>query len=562
MSIILSRPLADILRRKKIEMRKLIYASMIVLMCVTTFAPRSTASAAPSNSDPVNLLLNGGFEEGNYSPTGTPDNWTKESYDSSPVMLWDDTQSFEGNRSVKITLTTHNDARWMQTVNVQPNTNYLVSGWIKTDYDSGSIQRVDLDAFLFLLEYPVHHSQPLFSTNDWTYVSFAFNSGEQTQFTVAARLGGWGETTTGTAWFDDLQMTPIQATDPHPGWKILLLIYDTLDFTVTDSSGVTHRYYSEMTQEEKDQTEQIVTQFVAEDIPALSSGNMIPAVTIRHPERALTKLSRAGEGWSPDPWDVTADRDPAYDSVIVVWDPVVVDQTTGETTWIGAAAGLAYWTGTEQTYTAIIIDAVTTYGHRNVLKHEWGHTILFFYEAFGTAPKPAVDNHAFGTPETQYVHCPTGEPYILVDETLDNPIPNSIYNNESGFTHDYYSGTTAVQDQPTRCLGITPEAWASGGPVSRPVRSFTSIEKLQLIKNDVTRLVRESDLAESRAKLLYAKLDAARAGLREERSKATIKNLELFINKVQGLVKTGRLAAEEGVILIDQATTLINELKG
>jgi hypothetical protein len=217
--------------------------------------------------------------------------------------------------------------------------------------------------------------------------------------------------------------------------------------------------------------------------------------------------------------------------------------------------------GTGQTYAAIIVDAATWYGHRNVFRHEWGHSILFFYEAFGTAPTPAVDNHAFGTPETQYVHCPTGEPYILVDETPDNPIPNSIYNVDSGFTHDYYSGTTAVQDQPTRCLGITPVAWASGGPVTRPVQHFTPMEELQLIKNNVSRLVRDGNLSENRSKLLYSKLDAASSSLREEQYKSAIKNLELFINKVEGLVKADRLATEEGVILIDQATALINLLK-
>jgi hypothetical protein len=534
---------------------------MTILICVTTFATTQTAYAAPIQADSVNLLLNGGFEEGNYSPIAAPDSWTKEQFDSSSVMLWDNTDSFEGNRSVKISLTTHNDARWMQTVNVEPNTNYRVSGWIKTDYASGT-QRADLDAFLFLVEHPIHHSRPLFSTSDWTYVSFAFNSGEETQFTIAAQLGGWGEPATGTAWFDDLEVAPIQASDPHPAWKILLLIYDTVDVTYTDDAGITHRYYSEMTQQEKDQTEQVVTQFVEEDIPALTSGNMIPMLTIRHPEQALTRLEHySNGGWSPAPYQVIPDRDPAFDSVIVIWDPWVLDDATGETIFIGEAAGLAYWMGTGQTYAAIVSDAATSYGHRNVFRHEWGHSILFFYEAFGTAPKPAVDNHAWGTPETQYVHCPTGEPYILMDETPDDPIPNSIYNNESGFTHDYYSGTTAVQDQPTRCLGITPEAWASGGPVSGPLRHFTPIEKLQLIKNDVNGLVLAGDLAESRAKLLYDKLDTARGALREGRYRTTIKNLEFFISKVEGLVKTGRLAAEEGVILINQATALINELK-
>ena len=116
------------------------------------------------------------------------------------------------------------------------------------------------------------------------------------------------------------------------------------------------------------------------------------------------------------------------------------------------------------------------YTDRNVFKHEWGHSILFYYDAAGTAPQPPVDNHINDT-TNQYVNCMTGQPYILQDETDTNPIPNSIYNNESSFTHDYYSGKTATANQATRCLGITPSAWASGGPVSRPQFSTSDTQK-------------------------------------------------------------------------------------
>src|SRR5262245_40972670 len=56
------------------------------------------------------------------------------------------------------------------------------------------------------------------------------------------------------------------------------------------------------------------------------------------------------------------------------------------------------------------------------LKHEWGHAILSYYEATGTAPLPSVDNHQ----PAAYVNCRTGEGYLLVDETQDEPIRNSI----------------------------------------------------------------------------------------------------------------------------------------
>jgi HYR domain len=207
------------------------------------------------------------------------------------------------------------------------------------------------------------------------------------------------------------------------------------------------------------------TQFVETDIPALTSGNMIPELTIRYPEHALTQLDAFGQGtWWPSPANTAPERDPAFDSVIVIWDPRVVDQFTGTEHWIGGGAGLTVPMGVDQTYATVIIEA-TGYPDRNVFKHEWGHSILFYFEAVGTSPKPTVTNHAV---INQYVHWPTGEAYVWVDETEANPIPNSIYNNESGFTHDYYSGTIATADQPARRLGIIPEAWRLGGPVTKP----------------------------------------------------------------------------------------------
>ncbi len=111
--------------------------------------------------------------------------------------------------------------------------------------------------------------------------------------------------------------------------------------------------------------------------------------------------------------------------------------------------------------------ASTSATNRNVFKHEWGHSVLFFHEALGIAPLPAVDDHINDT-TTRYVNCLNQTPYVLVDEEDSAPIPNSIYNDAVGFTHDYYSGRTATADQPSRCLGIPPQAWLAGGPVTKP----------------------------------------------------------------------------------------------
>lgn len=250
----------------------------------------------------------------------------------------------------------------------------------------------------------------------------------------------------------------------NPRWQILVLIYKETDFTYTDNIGVQHQVIASMTQVELDRAESAVSEFFEIDVPILNNENMIPDLTIRTLNTPLSKLTSYCNFW-PDPTDIASDLDPKFDSIIVIWDDSGTDVNTGYPSALHHCGGASADEGIEQTYSAIPIDSVAL-NQRNVFKHEWGHSILFYYDAAGTAPKPAVDNHINDT-DKQYVNCETGEPYILVDESDENPIPNSIYNNEEGFTHDYFSGSTATTDQPERCLGITQEAWSSGGPVSK-----------------------------------------------------------------------------------------------
>jgi hypothetical protein len=247
-------------------------------------------------------------------------------------------------------------------------------------------------------------------------------------------------------------------------WKILTLIYATTDFQYTDANSIPRHVIGTISPTQLTEAAAAATRFANEDITALTSGHMVPELTIRYPG-TMPSLSPNGAGWWPSPSDTGSARDPAFDAVWVIWQPNVVDQGTGEALWIGSAAGLTPPMGAGQTYMALIVDATTAYGHRNVFKHEFGHSITWYFDAAGTAPKPMVENH---TVAGTYVHCGTGEGYVWVDETDANLIPNSIYNNASGFTHDYYSGTTALASTPTVCLGISADAWAAGGPVTRP----------------------------------------------------------------------------------------------
>lgn len=431
-------------------------AAMLLLALGGSPPPPAQAAA------PVNMLPNGSLELGAYSgPDDAPAGWERDAFDHSAELTWDETEALSGRRSFKIHAPTANDAQWRTTVQLEPNTLYRLSGWIKTEAVEHSAQSVDPGAHLNIFG-TWDRSPGIFGTTDWTYVSLRFRTGESGSVSISARLGFWSGTTAGTAWFDELRITRIAGSEPAPSWKILVLIYDRTELTYTDANNVEHRLIAEISNAERERAAREATAFVTEDIPALTSGIMRPTVSIRYPG-ALTQLSRIGDGWWPSPADTSADRDSDFDSVIVIWDPRTVDQDTGQPVWIGTAAGLTPPMGTGQTYYAQIIES-TGYGHRNVFKHEWGHAILFYFEALGASPLPIISNHAEAD---EYVHCPTGEPYVWIDEMAANPIPNSIYNNDSGFTHDYYSGTVATADQPTRCLGIPAAAWVIGGPASQ-----------------------------------------------------------------------------------------------
>lgn len=165
-----------------------------------------------------NLLLNGSFEQGESSPTG----WSSDAWNSSyTVFSLDSTQAISGSRSVKIETTVPNDARWIQTVSVLPNTDYRLTGWIKTENVARTGESVDAGANLCL--YGTYtRSEGLYGTNDWTHISMLFNTGSNTEITVAARLGYWSGTTTGVAWFDDLQLELLHIPTPlikNPGFE-------------------------------------------------------------------------------------------------------------------------------------------------------------------------------------------------------------------------------------------------------------------------------------------------------------------------------------------------------
>jgi hypothetical protein len=158
-----------------------------------------------------NMLKNSSVEDGNL----TPDYWTSYSWAGSAQFIWQKNLSVTGARSLKIVQVSPDDGRWQQNVTVEPNTDYVLSGWIKTLKVAHTVETIDAGANLSVDTYlPVTgwytKTPPLIGTNDWTFVSVVFNSGDNNQLLISARLGIYWGTTTGTAWFDNIQLAPVK----------------------------------------------------------------------------------------------------------------------------------------------------------------------------------------------------------------------------------------------------------------------------------------------------------------------------------------------------------------
>lgn len=191
--------------------------TLVAALLLFVAVPSTTASMAAATPQPgfvatgSNLLANSGFEHPTPDRTG-PAAWATDVGYPAVTMSWDRVVAHSGRHSVRITSSSPADVRWVQQVAVRPHTLYRLTGWIRTSQVTPSPESADTGAnigFLGLWD----RSVAVVGTRGWTEVTITVDSGDLTRLTVAARLGFWSGLATGTAWFDDLNLTPVTATD-------------------------------------------------------------------------------------------------------------------------------------------------------------------------------------------------------------------------------------------------------------------------------------------------------------------------------------------------------------
>lgn len=188
------------MKRNRLARRSLLLL-LSLLMLLGIF---STASAEES----TNLLQNPGFEE--IGADGLPVGWKTDAYlNTEGVTFYTvSDNAMSGAHSVQIENLDHNDARFCQTVAVEPSSFYRLSGYVKAwdTLDEG------LGGNLSIKDVYVFSESVYDSPDEWQYVElYGVTDTDQHEVTVYARLGGYSGESFGTAMFDDLSLVKVDA---------------------------------------------------------------------------------------------------------------------------------------------------------------------------------------------------------------------------------------------------------------------------------------------------------------------------------------------------------------
>ncbi|HEX2927657.1 MAG TPA: cellulose binding domain-containing protein [Ruminiclostridium sp.] len=142
-------------------------------------------------------IPNPGFES--LKADGMPTDWTYLKQDGDGTLSLDSTVSHSGHYSAKIT--DGYRSYYELESNVQPNTRYLISGYIKTS----NVTRTYPNGAGLVLKgnnsEKIIINTSLTGTHDWTPVYYYWNSEDNTSLKIQCQLGG-----SGTVWFDDIKL--------------------------------------------------------------------------------------------------------------------------------------------------------------------------------------------------------------------------------------------------------------------------------------------------------------------------------------------------------------------
>ncbi len=186
---------------------------IVCLWTLSCFSSAAPAEQADAKKPAEKLLPNPSFEE---EAAGKPAGWATQTWGGEATFRYADT-GHTGRRSVMIASDSGADASWTVTVPVDPDAQYRLSGWIKTEEVKTLTTkgRSARGALLNLHNIQGIATKAVTGTRDWTKVQIVFDSGGNNELQVNCLFGGWG-LATGRAWFDDIRLEKLSMKDWKP----------------------------------------------------------------------------------------------------------------------------------------------------------------------------------------------------------------------------------------------------------------------------------------------------------------------------------------------------------
>ncbi|WP_052339475.1 glycosyltransferase family 39 protein [Gorillibacterium massiliense] len=160
----------------------------------------------PCFADGSNLIKNGSFEDlnGDQPSSWLQDMWSSEATNFSVVQE----DAHTGQHAAYIESYQANDARYVQKVAVKPDTTYKLSAYVKVIGGEPNQKGANV-SIIGVNDTSVDFKD---TAGAWQQVVlYGTTADNQDELEVAVRLGGYGSTTTGKAYFDDVALEKIDA---------------------------------------------------------------------------------------------------------------------------------------------------------------------------------------------------------------------------------------------------------------------------------------------------------------------------------------------------------------
>lgn len=303
-------------------------------------------------------------------------------------FMRDRQERYSQNSSYKIENTDYTDSLFFKTIEVTPNTPYKVTCRIKTKDVVNKENKISGGAHISISG-TLERSKSVYGTQDWTEVSFLFNSKNRTSVDIAFRLGGYDCSSKGEAWFTDFTLEK-GTLDTDKNWHFACFIFQKVEASAI-GDGMEKRVNLTMREEDK-QDIYADMERLKTTCEAFSNGMMHVTYDIIEIPEPITSISysEADAGFYIDPIDVQKQIDPyvqktEYDHIYiatVLGDLNSSHYLSNAADWVGLGGMDYYGIGfsnlrlpnSENNYTYKYDERINTFPEE-VMLHEFLHTL-------------------------------------------------------------------------------------------------------------------------------------------------------------------------------------------